>query len=254
MELGFLLSLTGLLSGLWLYLYATITDRSVANPSDPTLLVLGVVHVVVLAYLVMALYLFYYKGIGSPTSDKAKRWLEVTNGLLLETWPVALIGLVVSFLTSKVSSSDFGMKISILLLAVIVLLISAYQSFRRPVDSKIDFGHKMKFFVGLLIGAMPYMLLMGFFLADVQITTDKPVYMADDAVTVTVRRAGYIFLPELRKLSFGLYEKDSGIEDFASIVTAQQYGHDNLIRVEYEPQGLSFRRVAYHPVLYAKTQ
>jgi hypothetical protein len=61
MEFGFLLSLIGLLSGLWLYLYRTILERTATAPADPPLMFLGFMHYAVLSYLVLALYVFYCK-------------------------------------------------------------------------------------------------------------------------------------------------------------------------------------------------
>src|SRR5215472_17472482 len=110
MELGFLLSVIGLLAGIWLYLYKTILELTVNAPGDPTLLFMGYMHLTVLVYLVLALYVFFRRGLAEPFNPNSSTRLASAAALVLQTWPVVLACLLLSFLFTKVSQSDFGTK------------------------------------------------------------------------------------------------------------------------------------------------
>jgi hypothetical protein len=256
MELGFLLSLIGVLAGIWIYLYRVILDLTVTSPADSTLVFLAYMHYSVLSYLALSLYVFYHKGRGEPHLAKTKKRFKVASAILLETWPVVAVALMVSFLVSKVTASDFGLKAVIIFLGLAALLGPLYWTLRphhRPPDSPLE-PRQLAWFLGsMAIAGIPYMALMSFFLADVQITTDKDFYKQSEPVLVSVRAAGYVFRPSISKLSFGYYEK-TGFEDETVLVRPEGHGQFDYITVTFVPQLFGLKRSAFHPVKIVKGQ
>jgi len=71
--LGFLLSVIGLLAGIWLYLYKTILDLTVNAPADPTLLFMGYVHLTVLCLRFMSFFAVVLQNPSTPTPVQGLR-------------------------------------------------------------------------------------------------------------------------------------------------------------------------------------
>src|ERR1700677_1977110 len=97
MEIALLLSLIGVLGGVWIFLYHAILDLTVSAPADSTLFFLGVAHWTVLAYFALALYVFYERGVSVVTKRPAPERAHKAELILLETWPLTLISLAVRF-------------------------------------------------------------------------------------------------------------------------------------------------------------
>jgi hypothetical protein len=259
MEFRFLLSLIGLLAGLWLYLYRTILEETATAPAGQALVFLGFMHFAVLTYLVLALYIFYCKGRGEPRSAKTKRRLSVADGILLETWPLMVVGLALSFVVSKTGESEFAVKSVMLILAAIGVGVLVFRSIRpsRDWDSNLAPMEAAWFFGTVGLGGLPYIMVMSIVLADVQITMDKQTYAPTEPVILSVRAAGYIFRPMLRRITFGSYLETgrdgwSNIPDETILVPPDEHGGRDFIMVDFEPQILPIRRAAYATVAFIR--
>lgn len=254
MELGFLLSIIGLLAGIWLYLYRIILDITVNAPADKTLLFLGYMHSTVLAYLLLALYVFFNKGRPETVNDRTLTRVRFATAIVLETWPVTMMALVVSFLLAKASSSYFWQGSYSWLLTVAALVFPLYRmlkSRRHGVKRELNPTHVAIFFGSIAVLGIPYMLFMSVFLADVQITTDKEFYTQNEPVLVSIRASGYIFRPTISKITFGAFEQTT-YGDETLLVSPDQHLSDDIIFVDYRPQVFRFQRKADHSVKMAK--
>jgi hypothetical protein len=261
MDLSFLMSLIGLLGGLWLYLYKTITDLTVSNPADSSLVILGLVHYAVLGYLVLTLYLFYHRGLPTASSSRIKKRIEIANAIVLETWPLTLVGLILAFLISKSFQSGFALKLASACIVLIGVGVPVFNAIRqRKITSRagLSTGLIVSFFIMIGITGIPYFFVMSFFLSGVQITTDKEFYAPGENVIVSIRPSGYIFRPTLKSVTAGfLYQdKTSGndLQDDETIaISSDKLSADhNLIEVEFEPQLIGKVGKAFHEVKIAK--
>jgi hypothetical protein len=246
MEIGFLLSIIGILGGIWAYLYKAILELTIAAPSDLTLIFLCFTHFVVFAYLTLSLFAFYSTGRALlerlPPSEKSK----LATRIVLDTWPITMIGLFVSFFLTKLSASEFGLKVSLIIFGCLTIGLSL---FIKPggVDRRTSFDIKFKkigFLVVIIILSIPYMMVMSFFLSDVIITTDKEFYKPDEPIMINVVPSGYAFRSTLKNMSLGLFHKEINDDDTV-VVTPKEYRDMNLIEVDYQTQVFGLNRKAY---------
>jgi hypothetical protein len=254
MDSGFLLSLIVLLGGIWIYLYRLILDLTVTAPADPTLLFLGYMHYIVLSYLALALYLFYRIRRASVEDSSVKKRIEFATGILVETWPFAVIVLVFSFVSAKVVTGGWR---AVGFFIVLAGLIPFYRTLRaarsRPQGVRVRAEHLAWFWISIVPCGLAYICLMSFVLSDVKIETDKTFYRQSEPVLVSVRAAGYIFRPRLSKLSFGIYQKEL-ILDETVLVPADKHLDQELIMVDYVPEVFGIKRTAFHVVNLVKGQ
>jgi hypothetical protein len=254
MELALLLSLVVMLSGIWIFLYNAILELTLKSPADATLAVLGLVHLTVLCYLCLALYVLYETGRGIRTKHQPSVRSQMAERILLETWPVTLAALACGFAMAKIGSSEFWIKVPFLLLAGSGIFMTLYRSWKAHKTgeaSPMEPVHVFWFFVGIGALYVPYMLIAGILLADVQITTDKEFYNSSDTVLFSVQSAGYIFRPELKRVTFGTFQTKVNV-DSTFAVTPEQRAKMNLIMVDYTPQAAFWTRTAYHSVKVVK--
>jgi hypothetical protein len=108
------------------------------------------------------------------------------------------------------------------------------------------------------ITAIPYFLVMSFFLSGVQITSDKEFYAPGENVIVSIRPSGYILRPTLKSVTAGYFYQDNKIgndlrEDETIAISSDKLSADhNLIEVEFEPQLIGKIGKAFHEVKIAK--
>lgn len=250
MDLGFLLSLIVFLGGLWVYLFRPIRQ---IIAGDSAALFLGYLHFTVLTYLGLALYVFYRRGLGE-TIEMGGSGLNVSAAIIVTTWPLVLLCAGVSFLLVKASSSDFAVKFYMLILSVAAFVGAIYQGIHQRHS-----GHAIQlsptlifiFFFGIALGGIAYMLLLSFFLADVEVTTDKEFYTDTECVILSAQAGGYIFRPSITGVVFGGYRNTfSGNQTL--VIRPEIHNGNDLVVVEYEPQVFTKKRKAYHYVKMAR--
>jgi hypothetical protein len=254
MEIALLLSLIGVLGGVWIFLYHAILDLTVSAPADSTLFFLGVAHWTVLAYFALALYVFYERGVSVVTKRPAPERAHKAELILLETWPLTLISLAVGFVISKLGESDFWLKVPVIILAASGLIPVLYRRYRRNRNEspkRLSAGTMV--FVLACIGllSVPYTMFMSVVLADVQITTDKQFYSASDTILISVRAAGFIARPFVKQTRFGVFSNAEN-RDATFAITPDQRANQDLIMVDYSPQMTFWTRTAYHMVNVVK--
>ena len=255
LDLGFLLSVIGILAGVWIFLYRTILQLTVMSPLDRTLLFLGLMHCTVSAYLLLAFFVFFFKGTGGTSSAYIAAALPVVTVIILHTWPVVLICLASGFLIAKVSRDDRFLTFYLVLLIVACLTTFLYQMFQLKAGHGSSQVHPFAtpiFFGCTALLSIPYVLLMGFFLADVSITTDKEFYQKHEPVIISVIPGGYILRPDVVTVTLGL-RKQTGLsgEQTLLIEPDEHYGA-NVIIIEFKPPVIPILRVTSRTIRMAR--
>jgi hypothetical protein len=158
-------------------------------------------------------------------------------------------------LTSKVSTGDFALKSVFLItgISIIGFLIWSQRRSARTRETILSVHHYVYCFGGLMVVGLVWVLTLGVFLSDVQITTDKEFYKADEPVLISVRAAGYVFRPYISKMTFGVYDRAISSDETILVKPEDHRGQD-LIMVEYHSQVIGLQRVAYHSVKMVKKQ
>jgi len=255
-ELGFLLTLIGLLAGIWIYLYNAILDLTATSFDFTTQLLLGVMHYAVLWYLVLVLYVFFHRGVGELTTKgrlprESHRRCELATALVLQTWPVTFLALTATFCITKLSDSESAYKISTFVIFGSGALYQIYRQEKLKKErhpQKLTSGHIVGFYVNFLTLGTVYIFVMSCLLSTVRITTDKEFCLPSDPVIVSVRTGGYLFQPQVVKITLGDFERSKwpSTNDITSLVTPELRKRDNLVVVEYKPQAPGSTRKAYH--------
>ena len=236
MDLKFLLTAIGLLAGIWVYLYKTISHLSINHPTNQTLVILGYAQFTVLSYLILALYILYATD-PAATAATPDATLVIATEIFHHTWPIPLVCLVLAFLTAKASESHFAMMSYPIFLVIAVIAWATVQALHAQNPSYV-----IGFLAGIVVLGTPYMLLMSFFLADVEITTDKQFYTQADPVMVCVRPAGYIFRPNIKGIELGLYKRAGSLFHETIIIPPEKHLGDDVIFVDFVPQAISVKR------------
>ena len=251
-DLGLMLSLIALLGGLWLYLHAAILNLTLTAPSEVSVVPLGVIHWFVTVYLLLALFVLYRLG-SAEISHAPER--DVAERVLLNSWPAPfLAGLMSLGATRAVPDANFvagaipGMTTFAAGMGIIWLMArSSGASFgATAIDPRLR-----PVLLALVLGALPFMIGMGFLMSGVEIRTDKEFYQSDDAVMVSVRPAGYIFRPNVRTIEFGASRKQVFGEG-TFIFAPKEHSAAGLIIVHFAPQLPAIPRRAYHAMRMVK--
>jgi len=239
MDLKFLLTAIGLLAGIWVYLYKTISNTTINAPAHQTLIILGYAQFTVLAYVFVALYILYATDAGTTPAQPGPL-LAIATDIFHHTWPIPLVCLAVAFLAARASESQFAMMSYPFILIIVGIAVAIVQALH---------SHNPKFtmiFLALIaLLGVPYMIFMAFFLADVEITTDKEFYTERDSVTICVRPAGYIFRPRIERVSLGDYPGSRPYFYETVIVTPDLHRGSETIFVDYVPQGNPFKWIPF---------
>jgi hypothetical protein len=245
MDLRFLLTLIVFLGGVWMYLYKLISGLTVTDPAAPVLLTLGVMHYIVLVYLALSLVIFYVAGTSTGNSPPPTPWLSLSNTIVFKTWPVAVVALILSFLTAKLGSETNSPWVSpFFVLAAIFSFYKFWNAKAAPANaaSWMEMG---VFFLSVPIVAVPYFLFMGVALADVQIQTNKQFYEPNDVIQVSLRAAGYMFRPQLSSISCGAFHRDID-RDVMLAIPPEERGHTGgLLSVRFRSQGIPLRKTRH---------
>ena len=255
MEFALLLSLIGLLGGLWIYLYGVIMSVTVRSPADPTLMALGLAHWTILCYLVLALFVFYETGVNLKSKEPLSRLGQRAERILLETWPITLVSLAVGFVITRLGEGDLWIKLPSIILGASGAIVVIYRRLRKS-----ESGPKLQLSASVTVGFLailallyvPYLCVMSDLLADVQITTDKAIYSQTDTAVVSVHSAGYMFRPYIKRIGIGRFEREE-YEDFTVAITPKVRNGDNLVSVDYAPQAAFWKKTAYHTIDVADT-
>lgn len=258
MELPFLLSMILFLAGIWIFLYKTIGKTTLTAPTDSTLLFLAYMHLTVLTYLALALYVFFRRGMGESFDSSANTGLTVVTLVILQTWPVVLICLVISFLLAKIVDSDLGSKSYLWILGMGILATGVYQTIRMrraQLTPVLQPKHMFLLLCAIVILGIPYILLMSFVLAEVEITTDKEFYSDTDPVLIAVRAGGYVLRPRITRVSIGVFDRKGGdLSDDTMKVRPDEYVNDDIVEVEFIPQAFGATRKAWHNLKIARSR
>ena len=251
MDFDFRLGLIILLGGLWVYLLGVIRDLTVNDPTHPPLLFLAFVHFVVFVYLALALWSFYlaelrHFGGGPATADAG-----LIDVILFGTWPLVVVGLLASFLITKIPFPGAYKAFFVLFYAVgLACLAVLYFAVLRGTPIGVAMAAQTKalglfFALCLPIGSFIYLLLASVVLADVQIRTDKEFYTAREEILLSVRAAGYVMRPTVTKISCGLFEMKSPGDVTVAVPPDKHLGSD-LVEVEFTPQAIPVPFKHYH--------
>ena len=244
MDLSLVLSLVGLLGGMWIYVFAAIREMSLNAPTDVTLIALGYSHWFLTVYLAMALYLLYERGVSNASSAR----IGLAQQVLLRTWPLSAAMCAVSFVARAIPGGDTPIKVITGAFTLGITAFAIFQSLRpaRPEEATARTDTIWWFWLFVVAAAIPFMLAMSALTADVDIRTDKEFYRRTDDVLISIRPAGYVFRPAIRTLRYGFFQK-SLFDEETVLVTASEHRGADLIEVAYSPQ-VGFDQKAFHRV------
>jgi hypothetical protein len=234
-DLGLTLTLVGVLAGLWAYLHTTIVTLTTSAPADVSVLPLGIVHWFVTIYLAFALYVLYERGHAHANQGRQGEVEQV----LLTTWPFPFIGALFVIAAARViPDTELYLKASAVIAIAITGLGVIWLTFRSQ--------RKAWLLVALLvIGWLPFTLIMSQVFAGAEIKTEKEFYRQQDDVIVSIRRSGYVFLPTIKRVEFGTDRREGGVKE-TLLFTATQHSGSDLIVVRFVPQFISVERTVYH--------
>jgi hypothetical protein len=239
-DLGFLLTLIVLLGGGWIYLLDSILKMTVASPAEPVLRPLGLLHFVVLEYLVLALAVSFWRGLQHIGHEQPTA-LKYAARLLFGTWPVAVVTLVISLALTKV-----GILLDYKAFAVAFPLVGGlfallvYMRVRGQVRRDATYREQLvqdllTFPVVTMMLFLPYLAAMSIVLSDVEVETDKGFYTGGDMVA-SVRPAGYILTPRVTSLECGGFRRELPPEGGTFSIPLSAIGSTDYLVVAYQPQ------------------
>lgn len=204
----FTFTLTIFFGSLWFYFLNFIKELTTNNPSDTNLFFLSFLHYLVFVYFLIALILFYETGLQLVEEEKVSVLPTPIIKFLFSTWPVVLVGCCVSYVLVKFFPPSYNIAISLytpLGLALFTYFASKKfqlnQLLKELKDEKNLVVYYFSFFVISLF--FFYLVIMSCLFADIEIQTDKEFYTSRDNVLVSVASSGYLFNPDIKKISYG---------------------------------------------------
>ncbi len=237
------------LGGLWVYLLDVIRDLTLNEPTHAALFFLGFVHFVVLAYLGLSLASLYSAGLADLGGVRQPiRWAAPIDRILFGTWPVVLVALVLSFAVTKLGFPDAWRAFVLVFFVVGLAYTLLYHAvFRTTPLGKVfvAWSPMLGLFAGLAIGYFVYLPIVAAFLADVEVTTDKEFYTAQDTIVVSAKPGGYVLRPTITRVSCGLFARSDPPESTLSIPPDEHFG-ESFIEVDFRPQAIPLKLREFH--------
>ena len=247
-ELEFGLALSTFLGGVWYLLFDVIDKLTLESPAEFLLYYFAYAQGIIFILFAYSLMLLFDMGLaisGRPILPRP------AYDIFLYLWPISLLFLSLAYVVSKVSQDDPFLRsstIAILLAAVVLGVVAYLKQLFLVCQTAIAL-------VILVAGAMYYVPVMSWVMADVNITLDKEVYEPGDKAIVDIRTDGFVFNPILVDAEIDIF----GTHDFRNsteatlICNLDDTGTDYpLIKVRYETQIVGDQRVKYKKIRRAK--
>jgi len=176
------------LGAVWIALLNSIVAVTRHQPAERTLLVTAFVHFVVLFYFVLAASVLYGKTLASVGPQEVS-WVKRYEELLAVSWPVAVLGAAIAFVTTKMT----GIVNPLASAGPFILLALWFLGWARSAGAWL--GVTL-----ILVSFIPYVMLMSFIWAGVRIETDKKFYQPGDVAIIMALAEGYVFSPRITEL------------------------------------------------------
>jgi hypothetical protein len=259
LDLGLLLTIMTTSIGLWIYILKTIISLSTEDPVSSQLFPLSFIHFLLFLLSISSIFSVYLKGLEEVNiSSVLKTRVRLINASLisfmLQLWFPSFI-LVFFVMVDSYFLSDSGragfLFWSICFLGFVVLIM-VWIFIGRKNFKELLRAVKIQYLLLLVFGTYAYITCMSEIFSDISIKTDKDFYVATDTIRCSIKRSGYILLPEVKNVrfefSFTIWPHSSKFYENLSIPLSKFTNVNNLnyVTVNYESQLFSFSKEKNH--------